>query len=145
MHFCEKCDNMYYIKVVGDDDVGNVANTLIYYCRKCGHENRDLTSSNICVSKVYIKRTEQQFNHSINSYTKNDPTLPRSTTIKCPSCSLSSSSLSSASSASSASSSSLEKQNKTPEVIYIRYDDAHMKYVYLCTNCEMTWKTSDKK
>jgi DNA-directed RNA polymerase subunit M/transcription elongation factor TFIIS len=138
MHFCEKCDNMYYIKVVGDDDVGNAANSLIYYCRKCGHENRDLTSSNICVSKVYIKRSEQQFNHSINSYTKNDPTLPRSTTIKCPSCSL-------ASASASSSSASAEKSNKTPEVIYIRYDDAHMKYVYLCTNCDMTWKTSDKK
>ena len=135
MHFCEKCDNMYYIKVKGENDVGTSANSLIYYCRKCGNENKDLTSTNICVSKVYIKRTEQQFNHSINSYTKNDPTLPRSATIKCPSCSVSA-----ASSSSSSSSSSSE-----PEVIYIRYDDAHMKYIYLCTKCETTWKTSDKK
>lgn len=125
MHFCEKCDNMYYIKVKGDDDVGTSANSLIYYCRKCGNENKDLTSSNICVSKVYIKRSEQQFNHSINSYTKNDPTLPRSTTIKCPNCNINSS------------------QNS--EVIYVRYDDTHMKYIYLCTSCDTTWKTNDKK
>ena len=130
MHFCEKCDNMYYIKVNGDDDKGS-PNSLIYYCRKCGHENNVLTSSNICVSKVYIKRAEQQFNHSINSYTKNDPTLPRSSTIKCPSCSVSGSSSSA--------------NDTEPEVIYIRYDDAHMKYIYLCTKCETTWKTSDKK
>jgi len=134
MHFCEKCDNMYYIKVKGDDDVGKSANSLIYYCRKCGHENKDLTSNNICVSKVYIKRAEQQFNHSINAYTKNDPTLPRSTTIKCPTCATASASNSSAAAAAG--------EN---EVIYIRYDDAHMKYVYLCTKCETTWKTSDKK
>jgi DNA-directed RNA polymerase subunit M/transcription elongation factor TFIIS len=141
MHFCEKCDNMYYIKVNGDDDVGESANSLIYYCRKCGHENKDLTSNNICVSKMYIKRSEQQFNHSINSYTKNDPTLPRSTTIKCPSCN--SSNINSSSSSTSSSSSKSEDVN--PEVIYIRYDDTHMKYVYLCTKCETTWKTSDKK
>ena len=136
MRFCEKCDNMYYIKVKGDDDddVGNSANSLIYYCRKCGHENNVLTSSNICVSKVYIKRAEQQFNHSINSYTKNDPTLPRSSTIKCPSCNSSNDAASSSS-----------KAIVNPEVIYIRYDDAHMKYVYLCTKCDTTWKTSDKK
>ena len=137
MHFCENCENMYYIKVNGDDDVGTSANSLIYYCRKCGHENTTLTSGNICVSKVYIKRNEQQFNHSINSYTKNDPTLPRSTTINCPSCNLSSDEVSSSSSSSSA--------IVRPEVIYIRYDDAHMKYVYICTNCDTTWKTSDKK
>ena len=129
MHFCENCENMYYIKVGVD------SNSLMYYCRKCGHENASLTSSNICVSKMYIKRTEQQFNHSINSYTKNDPTLPRSTTIKCPSCSSSNDAAASSSSASIV----------NPEVIYVRYDDAHMKYVYLCTKCETTWKTSDKK
>lgn len=122
MHFCEKCDNMYYIKV--SDSTGN-NNNLVYYCRKCGNENKNLTSNNICVSKVYIKRNEQQFNNSINSYTKNDPTLPRSTTVKCPSCSVG--------------------NDKETEVIYIRYDDAHMKYIYLCTNCDTTWKTSDKK
>ena len=123
MHFCEKCDNMYYIKV--SDLTGN-NNNLIYYCRKCGHENTNLTSNNICVSKVYIKRNEQQFNNSINSYTKNDPTLPRSTTVKCPSC-------------------NVQNNNAGTEVIYIRYDDAHMKYIYLCTKCDTTWKTSDKK
>jgi DNA-directed RNA polymerase subunit M/transcription elongation factor TFIIS len=139
MHFCEKCDNMYYIKVSGEDD-SKFANNLIYYCRKCGHENKDLTSTNVCVSKVYIKRSEQQFNNSINSYTKNDPTLPRSTTIKCPNCN----SLNNLSSSSSSSSSSSPEHVKS-EVIYIRYDDTHMKYVYLCTSCNTTWKTSDKK
>jgi len=141
MHFCEKCDNMYYIKVNGDDDKGS-PNSLIYYCRKCGHENKDLTSNNICVSKVYIKRTEQQFNHSINAYTKNDPTLPRSTTIKCPTCN---SSNAVASSAKSANANANNANGANTEVIYIRYDDAHMKYIYLCTNCDTTWKTSDKK
>ena len=33
---------------------------------------------------------------------------------------------------------------KTPsEVIYIRYDDDNMKYLYLCAVCDTKWTTSD--
>lgn len=129
MHFCEKCDNMYYIKVDP-----NLVDKLIYYCRKCGNENVSLTSDNICVSKVYIRQTKQQLNNIVNTYTINDPTLPRSNTIKCPTCSISNSE-----------SSSSSNNDNSSEVIYIRYDDANMKYVYLCTNCNTTWKTMDRK
>ena len=79
MHFCEKCDNMYYLKI-GEED----ANSLIYYCRNCGHEDTTLTANNICVSETHIKKNEQQYSHIINEYTKQDPTLPRINTIKCP-------------------------------------------------------------
>ena len=30
------------------------------------------------------------------------------------------------------------------EVIYIRYDDINMKYVYLCVHCDTTWKTDHR-
>ena len=32
----------------------------------------------------------------------------------------------------------------TQEVIYIRYDDTNMKYVYLCVHCNTTWRTDNK-
>ena len=32
MKFCEKCENMYYMKV-------NEENKLIYVCKNCGNEN----------------------------------------------------------------------------------------------------------
>ena len=34
MHFCTVCGNMYYIRLIGENE-----DTLVYYCRKCGHEN----------------------------------------------------------------------------------------------------------
>ena len=34
---------------------------------------------------------------------------------------------------------------KEREVIYIRYDDANMKYVYMCAHCNTMWKTSEQK
>ena len=36
MHFCKKCDNMYYIKVSDD------GSELIHYCRKCGDEDKTI-------------------------------------------------------------------------------------------------------
>ena len=30
--------------------------------------------------------------------------------------------------------------NKEHEIIYLRYDDIGMKYVYLCTSCDHSWK-----
>ena len=49
MHFCAKCENMYYIRISEMD-----GNQLIYYCRNCGHEDSILTSENICVIKTQL-------------------------------------------------------------------------------------------
>ena len=58
MHFCAKCDNMYYIKLSGESD--NL-NTLVYYCRQCNYEDKDLVvdKSLICVSKSYINKNKK--------------------------------------------------------------------------------------
>ena len=119
MHFCNKCDNMYYIRISNDDE-----NQLIYYCRNCGNEDTELTKNNICVSKVQLKRSEQKYNHIINEYTKLDPTLPRINTIKCPNTDCDSNN---------------EKDKR--EVIYIRYDDRNLLYIYLCAKCDTIWNT----
>ena len=38
----------------------------------------------------------------------------------------------------------LESEQNNREVIYIRYDDINMKYVYLCVHCDTTWKTDNR-
>jgi DNA-directed RNA polymerase subunit M/transcription elongation factor TFIIS len=128
MYFCEKCDNMYYIKI-GDE---SESNQLIYYCRNCGHENKELNNSNICVSKTIVNGsgTAENMSHFINEYTKFDPTLPRITTIKCPN-------------QSCKSNSNVDDDKIEREVLYIRYDDDNMKYVYLCCHCDTKWKTDN--
>ena len=63
---------MYYIRLDDEND-----HNLIYYCRKCGDEETNITQENMCVSKVQLRRGEQRFSHIINEYTKLDPTLPR--------------------------------------------------------------------
>jgi DNA-directed RNA polymerase subunit M/transcription elongation factor TFIIS len=121
MHFCNQCSNMYYIRINEDDP-----NKLVYYCRKCGNEDSLLASENICVSKTLIKKSEQTFNHIINKYTKHDPTLPRISNILCPNADC-----------------VTNKDSKEREIIYIRYDDVNMKYVYLCSDCDTVWKINE--
>jgi len=115
---------MYYHKVASEDN-----NQLIYYCRNCGHEDDTLTADNICVSKTEIRRSKQKYSHVINKYTKHDPTLPRTDTIKCPNQECSSN----------------KEEGNEREVIYIRYDDTNMKYIYLCAKCDTMWKTDGQK
>ena len=124
MKFCTKCDNMYYITI---DDKNN--DQLIYYCRFCGHKDEQLTEEGVVVLKTQYKKNEQKFNHMVNRFTKFDPTLPRIHNMKCPSSDCKSNGAT----------------EKNPEIIYLRYDDANMKYLYICTECDVTWKTDDNK
>ena len=201
MHFCSECQNMYYLKI-SDDKNGD---TLIYYCRNCGHEDTSLTSQSICVSETQLKSGERQYTHMVNEYTKYDPTLPRINTIKCPNQTCASNGDKKSSSEKSKVSIEKEevqtggmdkkstkkitvKKSKTAgaettaaeslvenvqtsdaataepdtrvkaisvetkinttkserEVIYIRYDDVNMKYVYVCAICDMMWKTDNR-
>ncbi len=123
MHFCTKCENMYYIRIDTED-----VNKLIYYCRNCGNEESLLNTENVCVLKTQLKKGQQNFTHIINKFTKLDPTLPRINRILCPN-------------AECATNTSEEPR----EIIYIRYDEVNMKYVYLCSTCDTVWKTDDQK
>ena len=124
MHFCSVCGNMYYIRLNED-----APNTLVYYCRNCNHESDTPEASNICVSKTQIKQSQKNFTHIVNKYTKLDPTLPRINTVMCPNDNCPTN----------------KTENPDPrEIIYIRYDDLNMKYIYVCSNelCNHQWKAS---
>lgn len=123
MHFCSKCGNMYYIKIMKSEK-----KQLIYYCRNCGNEEMNIDESSVIVSKTNLKKNKQQYNHIINQYTKLDPTLPRIQTINCPN-----------SQCASNTDDSVEK-----DIISIRYDRENMKYIYMCAVCNKVWQLSSK-
>jgi DNA-directed RNA polymerase subunit M/transcription elongation factor TFIIS len=120
MKFCEKCDNMYYICI----DQTNT-NKLSYYCRNCAHVDNSSVQDGVCVLNTDFTKGEQKFNHIINKYTKMDPTLPRMYNVKCPN--------------DKCNSNTDEKFKGPLEVIYIRYDNDKMKYLYMCTDCDTKW------
>ena len=132
MHFCPKCGNMYYLRLTKDAD--EQENALIYYCRKCGNEDDSLVSNlnNLYVSKTNIKKTTNYKNIN-NKYTKLHPTLPRITNIDCPNQDCDSN---------RKDDSKEDKEDK--EILYIRYDDTNMKFIYLCSICDTIWDTKTK-
>jgi DNA-directed RNA polymerase subunit M/transcription elongation factor TFIIS len=114
------------------------SSSLVHYCRNCG--NREPVREEICVSKLQIKSIAQNYGNIINRYTKLDPTLPRIGHVKCPNALCASNPQTSDSS--SAGSGSGSGSGSVPrEVIYIRYDEENMKYVYLCAVCDALWST----
>jgi len=151
MHFCSICQNMYYIRIDSED-----TNKLIYYCRNCGKEDNFLNVYNnctgseasnvnelesllneesktnlekcVCVSRIQIKKDKKNYNNMINKYTKLDPTLPRTNKIQCPNTNC-----------------KTNIEGKEKEIIYERYDDINIKYIYLCSTCETVWKTDEDK
>ena len=124
MKFCNHCSNMLYISINEDN-----TNELVYYCRNCGEKDETLTNDNICVLETNFKKGEQTFNHIINKYTKKDPTLPRISNVKCP----------------NAACQTNVKSDVIPEIIYMRYDDEALKYLYICVTCDTVWKTDNNK
>ena len=127
MHFCAKCDNMYYIKLKESGDESEHLNKLIYSCRQCNYEDKDLVvdKSLICVSKSYINKKQGNYKDIINEYTKLDPTLPQVKNVKCPN---------------NDCDSNKEDKNTEAKIVTIRYNDVDMKYMYLCCLCDNVWK-----
>lgn len=126
MKFCVNCDNMYYITISE-----NNGNMLSYYCRNCGHKDETASSEGMCVMNTQLKKGQQQFNHIINKYTKSDPTLPRIYNVPCPNATC------------ATNNHSERKPEDKAEVIYMRYDDDNLKYLYICVECDTVWKTDD--
>jgi hypothetical protein len=126
---------MYYISVTPE-------NELQYYCRNCGNIDNTVASENICVSKLNVKHstTPQSFSQVVNKYTKLDPTLPRIHTMRCPNDECPSNE-----GGGSAGGAGAGAHNKPKsEIIYVRYDDMNLKYVYLCAKCDKVWNTEQQ-
>ena len=123
MDFCSNCNNMYYIKLENQD-----CDKIVYYCRNCGTTDDKLLNVNKCILKENINVSEDKFNIHINKYTKLDITLPRINYIKCPN--------------ETCETNAQGYDAKKKEIIFIRYDDTRMKYLYLCSHCDCIWKTT---
>jgi DNA-directed RNA polymerase subunit M/transcription elongation factor TFIIS len=112
MKFCNLCDNMYYIKL-NEGDM-----SLTNYCRHCGNEDN---SSDMNI--IYSEKSAVYNKDIVNEFTKYDPTLPRISNIPCQNSECIS-----------------HNPDETTEIIYIKYDEVNLKFLYLCTKCDTSWK-----
>jgi hypothetical protein len=119
---------MYYLKISEED-----SNKIMYFCRKCGDKDDSIINNeeSLCISKTHIKKTTEVYKNVINEFTKLDSTLPRIKNMLCPNVDCKSNN--------KKEDEEKGEENKFPEIIYLRYDNNNMKYVYLCCECDHTW------
>lgn len=123
MNFCSNCDNMYYIKLNDEE------NELVYYCRNCGNVDNSPTENSLVITSANFKNEDAFIGSFINSYTKHDPTLPRTNLLKCPN-----------NDCVSNKKEDTDEIEKSSEIICIRYNAIELKYIYLCSYCDTAWK-----
>lgn len=121
MHFCENCDNMYYVHIDSN------TSTITHFCRNCGNTSDAILSNTNTVYEYDVDKTSAfKLANSINQYTKYDPTLPRTKNIQCPN-------------KECASNTNSDTSN---EVVYIKFDEKNVKFIYLCCHCDKSWHNS---
>lgn len=112
---------MYYITINSENH-----DKLSYYCKMCKHiDSAVVTNKSVCIIKNNLNNSAMHIDNYVNQYTKLDPTLPRIYNLPCPNTDC------------------ISTQNtflrKEREVLYIRYDDTNMKYLYMCCHCDHIW------
>ena len=119
MEFCNLCENMLYVKI----DVQDNKQQLQNYCKNCNFVKDLPNDKSIVIVKNNYEKKDKNYEMFINPYIKYDPTLPRVNNIKCINKDCKS-----------------KSKDVNNEVIYIKYDNDEMKYLYYCVHCENFWK-----
>lgn len=117
MNFCENCDNLLEITINNEET--NDKSFLTFYCKCCDYtynkeQSKDLIKDN-CIYSLNFNNDAIKLSSVINKYTHEDITLPRVNNVKCPNANC---------------------PSDNPEIIYIKYDNDTMKYIYLCCDCQ---------
>jgi len=113
--FCKVCENLLFL-YEGEED-----KKLYWGCKACGNteDNQE--------KLIYNNGFEIDISKTIsnNKDLKNDVTLPvisDNPNIVCPNTECPS-----------------HEGGHTSEITYIKYDEKHMKYLYICKVCNQTW------
>lgn len=116
LKFCPSCNNMLYTAT------NTEAGTASFQCRKCPY-SEPITKENPLVYEHSLKE-DTTVQLITNPYLKEDPTLPRFTTIQCPNPECPS------------------KKGVTPDVVGVKIDATNVVWMYQCALCDTTWKQS---
>ncbi len=117
IRFCTVCDNYLYLQVEGDKQV------LQRICRNCGF--RDTEDQGGLVSEMHIEQRAAEGYTLINEFTLKDKRLPHLyNTMKCISDKCPSS-----------------LPGKESDIVYIKYDNENLRYIYMCYICQATWRS----
>lgn len=141
MQFCPACDNKLHMEIgqmvpqQGAPDAFSMPLTL--YCKHCPYRksmNQTSTEGTTANDQSHtfdpcMYRSNYSSNHPlyyenvVNQYTFDDPTLPVLSDGQCmnPKCVCNT------------------DASVDPEILYVRYNDQDLKFLYLCRHCRQCW------
>lgn len=132
MQFCPACDNILHMKI-GQLEKNNISNAsqipLTMFCKHCPY-TMDVNQTNDAKNMLFnpcMYRSNYSSNHSlyysnlVNDYTFDDPSLPR-IDMECQNEECTS-----------------HNDDVQSEVLYVRFNDQDMRYMYLCKYCRQCW------
>jgi DNA-directed RNA polymerase subunit M/transcription elongation factor TFIIS len=121
LHFCPVCRNYLFAQI--EKEVETDQQTLIRLCRNCGYKQTDVKGG--LVSEIVVgERSAESYKILLNEFTAEDPRLPHlHGTIKCPDpvC---------------------PSHNSTSDIIYMKYDQVNLNFLYICYVCKFTWHST---
>lgn len=115
-NFCDDCDNVMYLYLDKEPEIPE----LYLYCKAC--QNKKKYQGNLLYNNDHNIDLSESINN--NKFINYDITLPhiKSDNIKCP-----------------------NEQCKSitdklqSDIIYMKYDNNNMKYIYTCNYCSQKW------
>jgi DNA-directed RNA polymerase subunit M/transcription elongation factor TFIIS len=113
MKFCPDCENA--LTDIRDDGAG-----VGFECRKCKY-NEKITRANPLVYEHNLNQ-DTAARLVVNPYLSLDPTLPRFSTIQCPT-----------------------DGCKSKEVVGVKVDSKNIVWMYQCTLCGVSWKQDARR
>ncbi len=120
--YCPYCEN-YLFPDVRPADTTELTQELRRYCKACNYSEKDDKGGLILETNLQEKVSEG-YKILLNEFTRLDSTLPHVKNIKCP---------------------NTECKTNTgtveSDVILIKYDATHMKYLYICNVCGDQWRS----
>jgi len=116
MKVCSTCQNMYVMSLQPNGE-------LIWKCLSCGIEEKQ-DGGCLLMETLVQERSSEGYRILLNEFTRQDPTLPHLHTMKCPRADCNS-----------------NVGTAEKDVIYIKYDPANLKYLYICDVCGEQWRS----
>lgn len=121
LKFCPVCDNYLYMEVDANGE------ELTRVCRKCGHKEQDINGG-LVMEMMIQQKSSEGYKILLNEFTRKDPRLPHiRKNISCPNVTCDS-----------------NNGVKEPDVIYIKYDQVNLMYLYICDICGEKWHSRDR-
>ena len=129
-HMCSVCNYYMPLAPVPEADPSGkgtqyTAGNFERICKDCG--NKTPEKNGLVMEMIIQEDATESHRTFVNEFTKSDPRLPHTSVLRCPNDACPSRS----------------QPGVKSDIIYMKYDAANMKFLYLCniTGCNAQWKS----